>query len=364
MLGLTVSSTNNQSVGPVVSPSDLHPLYQTQSQEASLDLNNQFAKIIALLKADIEIYYTNFQEAFVNYVNSNSNLRKMANTLNLTSRSQRSEKVQLTEGDYNNKQEKYTQELIQIMKEGHSLLLRIRSQLTGQNITTKFIIKFNDQFYEVDEDSIPLDYTLSQYGGGTVSNPFSLAYEISADMLTNAKLLKDDNNISTSDIWSKINEVKPGYLKLKEAYWKAQGQDRVYKNIYFDSKDAEIYERYRSQRGQGLANLTPQKYFDLRAEIGRSHTPFYKSGDIGLTQMKFVNLDKSKTATINFTRLSLLRDRLQQLLNIFSNSSLELMKNQLINFFTEKESPYMDKVTLVTNSEAKKMIEKLFINLT
>lgn len=363
MINLKMSINNNQNLDPIISTSDLHPLYQNVSQDASLDLKEQFSQIILSLRSEAEGYCWRFDEAFNQYVSSNSNLSKMANTLN-PQRKERSKKVSLTEGDYNNKENRYVQQLILVMKEGHALLLKIRSQLTGQTISTKFIVQMDGKFYEIEENSINLSYILSQYGGGTISNPFSLAYEIDAEMLKTQKLLNRNTEISDSDIWQKISEVKPGYLELKKQYWKSTtGQIREYKNIYYDSKDAEIYERYRSQRGKGLSDLTPQKYFELRAEISKSHTPFYKLGDVGLTQMKFVNLDKAKNATINFARLSLIRDRFRQLVQILSESP-DKMKDKLINFFTEQESAVTDTTSTIINNEAKDMIEKLFKNLT
>jgi hypothetical protein len=65
------------------------------------------------------------------------------------------------------------------MLKGHSLLLNIRTVLTGQIITTKFIVQTDNGFYEIDEASIPsMNLVLSTFGGGTVSNPFSLAYQL------------------------------------------------------------------------------------------------------------------------------------------------------------------------------------------
>lgn len=363
MINLKMSSNSNQDLDPIISASDLHPLYQSASQDGSLDLKEQFNQIILGLRSEAEGYCSRFDEAFNQYVSSNSNLSKMANTLN-PQRKERSKKVSLVEGDYNNKENRDVQQLILVMKEGHALLLKIRSQLTGQTIATKFIVQLDGKFYEIEENSIVLNYMLSQYGGGTISNPFSLAYQIDAEMLKTQQLLNRNTEISDSDIWQKISEIKPGYLELKKQYWNSTtGQTREYKNIYYDSKDAEIYERYRSQRGKGLSDLTPQKYFDLRAEIGKSHTPFYKLGDVGLTQMKFVNLDKAKNATINFARLSLIRDRLRQLVQILSESP-DIMKDKLINFFTEQESAVTDTTSTIMNNAAKDMIKKLFQNLT
>jgi hypothetical protein len=42
---------------------------------------------------------------------------------------------------------------------------------------------------------------LSKYRAGTVSNPFSLAYQLSEEMLQAAEVLKEENEITKTDIW-------------------------------------------------------------------------------------------------------------------------------------------------------------------
>jgi hypothetical protein len=54
-----------------------------------------------------------------------------------------------------------------------------------------------------------------------------------------AKKISDKNTI-----WSIIASLKRPYLDDKKAEWAAKGIHREYPNIFFDSKDAEIYELY------------------------------------------------------------------------------------------------------------------------
>lgn len=67
------------------------------------------------------------------------------------------------------------------------MLLQMRTAFTGQIINTKFVVKTDDNFYTIDEHALnkTLPMVLSTYGGGTISNPFSVAYQL------NKKLLDD-----------------------------------------------------------------------------------------------------------------------------------------------------------------------------
>jgi hypothetical protein len=90
-----------------------------------------------------------------------------------------------------------------------------------------------------------MDYVLSRFGADTVSNPVTLAYVMTRDILQ--QLIKDGKATKISDkvnVWNVISSLKRPYLDDKKAMWAARGVKKEYPNIFFDSKDAEIYELY------------------------------------------------------------------------------------------------------------------------
>lgn len=318
-----------------------------------------YTQVILPLRSSVEGYTAEFNASVEAYMRENSVLRKMKNSLITNSRN--NSEIKLDKNKYQNNK-KSTQELMSTMLRGHSLLLQVRKVLTNQEINTKFIIQIDNKVYQIDEKQIDANLILSGYGGGTVSNPFSLAYQIDLDMLKSYKLLTEDNEITKTDIWQQIISLKRPYLDEKKAYWASKNIIRDYPNIFFDSKDAEIYELYTQQRD--IKELDLSQYTLLRKQMGGGGgyaTPFYKMGDIASTQVKFFNLSKnSKVATVNFARFSLLRDRLRQLSQILSETNPQTMKEQLINFFTENEINVTQTISKEFNRVAKDTIEGLF----
>lgn len=317
-----------------------------------------YLQTILPLSIAVNTYTNEFDQAVNDYMRENSVLRKMKNSLDTNSRN--SNKISgLTRGKYQNNK-KSTQKLMATMLKGHSLLMQIRETLTGQSINTKFIIQVDGKFYQIKESQIDPNLVLSKFGGGTVSNPFSLAYQIDLQMLQDCQLLKEENEITNTDIWQTIYSLKRPYLDEKSKI-----THREYPNIFFDSKDAEIYELYAQQTGN-IPELTLSEYAALRKEMGGGGgyaTPFYKLGDIGSVQVKYFNLSKSqKNATVNFARFSLLRDRLRQLNEILLLANPLDMKQALISFFTEKEDNISIKAQISKefNKAAQEAISQLF----
>lgn len=292
-------------------------------------------------------------------MSANNVIRKMKASLNPT-RGQLIENTGLTKDRYSNNK-RATTELKKVMQEGHDLLLSIRQQLTGQNISTKFIVQVGDKMYQIDEQKIQSNLIL-QARESTISNPFSLAYEIDAEMLKAQGLLNEENEITNIDIWQQMLALKPDYLEYKKEYWAQKGIHREYKNIYFDSKDAEIYELYQQQRA--TAPLQLSDYISLRQNLGGGGgyaTPFFKLGDIGNIQIKFFKLtNQQKTAAADFARFSLIRDKFKQLDMIFSMTNIDEIKKALISFYTENEANISDEISKAFNKEAKEVIENVF----
>lgn len=345
-------------VSDVISSDIIDEVYSIGTNDAADWHSSEFYRQTILpLSIEVNSYTHEFNEAVNDYMRENSVLRKMKNSLNTNSRD--SSKIGLTRGKYQNNK-KATQQLISTMLKGHSLLKQVREILTGQSINTKFIIQVDEKFYQVKESQIDPNLILSKFGGDTVSNPFSLAYQIDLQMLKDCKILQEENEISNIDILQTIYSLKRPYLDEK-----SKTTHREYPNIFFDSKDAEIYELYAQQTGN-IPELDLSEYTMLRKELGGGGgyaTPFYKLGDIGSIQVKYFNLSKGqKNTTVNFARFSLLRDRLRQLNEILLLSNPLDMKQELISFFTEKEENISIKTQISRefNKAAQEAINQLF----
>ena len=326
------------------------------TNEVSHQTAKQFQQsVIYPLKQQVTNYRNEFESAFKEYMIENSMLAQMESTLH-PEKNQRNKKIENFSSKYYKNNKQSTQHLIRTMLKGHELLLEIRERLTGQTITTKFIIQSKGEMYAIDSSQLDMmNLALSKYGGGTISNPFSLAYSLSEEMGNLASLLNDDNKITKKDIWQQIWDAKDRYFDLKQN--EHNDPNRQYKKFY-DSKDAEIYERY-VQQTENDFELTGEKYYKLRQDIGKSNTTFYKMGDVGSVQIKFFNLDARRNSLVNFTRFSLLRDKLRRLEQILSED-LATMSTDLINFFTEKENKITDSASAFFNEEVKTAILNLF----
>lgn len=341
-------------------------MYQKGIELASQQSAQEFYNSTILpLQLATEAYCLEFDSAVKKYMKDNSVLSKMKNSLN-PSQSTRSDKIGLSRGKYQNNK-KSTQELMSVMLQGHSLLQQIRSALTGMTITTKFIVQVDNKFYEIDEKKIDSNLVLSTFGGGTESNPFSLAYNIDIEMLKEAKLLNEDSEVDKGYIYETIRNLKKPYLDWKKEQWADRGVVKNYDKIFFDSKDAEIYELYAQQTGMEPLELS--QYIELRQTLGGGGgyaSAFYKSGDVGSVQVKFFNLNKSgKNATVNFARFSLLRDKLRKLNEILKERNLNLLKQGLLDFFTEnKKYSSLEQMSNAFNQASKEAINELFKNFT
>ena len=328
------------------------------SDVSSVDAHDLFLNIIEPLRIAVHSYRDEFNVAVNDYMMSNNLLRQMRDTLSPSQRA-RTDTVEINKKKLNNGK-KATKNLIATMEKGHSLLLRMRESLTGQQISTKFMIAHGGKVYLIDEANVPTKLVLSQFGGGTVSNPFSLAYQIDVELMKNREFLEKAEEISTTDIWQQIYNLKRPYLDEKS---KITG--KKYPNIFYDSKDAEIYELYAQQK---KTDLTLSDYSSLRASMGGGGgyaSPFYKIGDVGSIQVKYFNLKKgTRNSTVNFARFSLLRDRFRELEEILSKNDIQEIGQSLMEFFTEKETNISQTVTQDVNNLAKKEFAQLFGLLT
>lgn len=339
-------------------------LFQLGIQEISqIDANDLFTNFIFPYQQKINAYIILFNQSVEDFGRINRILKKMKQSLNVQ-KELRSKNIVLSEIRYTN-HKKATEKMKTVMAMGHSLLLEIREQITQQQINTKFMIDIEGKVYLVDESKIKdLSLVLSSFGAGTISNPFSLAYQLDASIENFLKTLVQQNEaeiISDDDIWKTIWIRKIDYLQQKSI------KNKKKYIPFYNSKDAEIYMLYKGNPpggGEDLATLTVDRYAQLRASLGGGGgyaSPFYKVGDIGLTQVKYfkIHYDEQETA-VNYTRFSLLRDKFKQLSSIFNQNNIENIGQDLLEFFTEKEKNISEKITQKVNEEAKQNIRKYF----
>ena len=331
-------------------------------QEISKEHSEQiYSTIINPLKNRVSFYNKKFNIAATEWTLSNSTLAQWSDNILNPTKKERGIKLP-GKRDYLKNSEQ-TLNLIEVMKEGHDLLLDIRKQLTGQTISTKFFVSYEGKTYEIDERDAQIEYTLSRFGADTISNPVSLAYNLTVEVLQDLIKEAKAKEITTEDIWSQIYSLKVPYLEQKKAEWAAKGVKREYPNVFFDSKDAEIYELFNQQKNiqkeQGILNL--ETYTSLRKGMGGGGgyaSPFYKKGDVGSVQVKYFNIKKNQVNTsVNFARFSLLRDQMRNLENILNDSDLGSVANNLIKFFTETNKKYVtEKIDIAFNEAAEKAI--------
>lgn len=336
-------------------------MYKTGIDPVTNQASYDFGSVLRDFKDVVSSYQRQYEKDFNDFIRENSMLEKMKNSLNPTEN--RSDKIGIKDSDIQNFNES-TKRFAETMHYGHSLLLKMREILTGTKINTKFIVAWNGEYYQVDEEKISPELILTTYGGNTVSNPFSLAYSLSVENESLMNQLNEQNKI-TDKIFNGINLFEEIWnCKLEYLSQLEQQNNRKY-YAYWNSKDSEIYELLKQEIESNMfVSLTTDRYIALRKGMGGGGgyaTPFYKAGDIGDTQIKFVSLQNvNKMASVNFARFSLLRDRFVELNKILSNGAKNEILNGLKAFFTEKESLITEPINKIYNQRMKEEIDKWF----
>jgi hypothetical protein len=340
--------------------------YKIGTDEESQEIAYDASQMISDFRNTVSNYRNKFETDFNEYTMANSVMRKMKNSLTVSEDiGSRSSHIAITLKQVNNNK-RATTNFIKTMQLGHSLLLQMRETLTGQNIKTKFMIEYEGKIYQVYEDDIQdyIQLTLSRFGGQTVSNPFSLAYQIDAEVLAAQGILNEQNLIENAvesiNLYQTILDLKPEYLKRK-----SEITGREYPNIFWDSKDGEILEQLQQEATlEGYCSIDIDRYESLRKLLGGGGgyaTPFYKLGDIGSVQVKFFKFkNNGNVANVNFARFSLLRDRFKQLDELLSDPTKresDIMEG-LQSFFTEKEALISSEISQRLNQEAKESFKQ------
>ena len=334
--------------------------YRIGTQDEAKSVAYDASAMIQDFREVVDNYCQKFDQDFNEYIHDNSLVRKMKNVLN-PEEGQRGNAIYVSNKELT-RNRRATEQFASTMLLGHSLLNQMRETLTGQVIRTKFMIEYDGEYYEVYEDEIQ-DYVkiaIDRYRGqSTVSNPFSLAYQLDAEVLKNAGILKEENkmdDMQSVDLFQQIWDLKPAYLEYKSSITHKQ-----YPNIFFDAKDSEIVELLQQEALEyGYMSIGLARYIQLRKSMGGGGgyaSAFYKIGDIGSTQVKFFKFKKqSGVVNVNFARFSLLRDRFRELRDILGQSSENDIMKGLEEFFTEKESNVSDRMSTIFNRKAKESI--------
>lgn len=256
-------------------------------------------------------------------------------------------------------------DFIRTLEKGNILLEYIRKTLTGQIITTNFTVKGSEnEIYFAEKSEVPYRLILSTYGASG-NNFVSLAYSVDVDAAIKAfqdSINKDMYKITGTDIYSRIMQVKDGYLEdLKQ-----KNPEKTKSYIpRFDSTDAEIFDLMSQRLKTGDLNvlnraLTVSTYRKMRKEMG-GHGGYRTSqtqlGDIGLIQDKLISQQANQ---VNFARQTLIRGRFAELDKALSTANPTEIKNTFLRLFTEKQSRIGDNISKMVNREAVKMIREAF----
>lgn len=343
----------------VVSTEDIAPALHSGLQNVSVLVGREInAEVINIIKQEVVAYQQEFNKVVMDMGRKNSMARQLAKSLRPTSRG-----AAMYLDNARMRNQISVQDLMTTMYIGHELLLKIRQVFTGQQIQTKFLIKFDGKLYEIDEENVPLNLILSQYGGTDQSNPMNLAYSLDKTLVEELIKTQQAKELQSNLDWgNQIWALKPEYLKNKSAE-----TGRKY-TPFWNSKDAEIYYLLTLQEEQGRTEkLALEEYANYRAQMGGGggyRSTFFKVGDVGKYQIKSFNFDTKggKSRETNFIRFSLLRDRFNDLANIFNTLSGRDLGLALQKFFTEtdKNLEKSDEITQKFNEEAKEAFSKIF----
>lgn len=320
--------------------------YKIAREEEAEYVGLNTSQLINDIAIRVKKYNELFDSSFNEYMRKNSVIRKLQNSL--TPNGNKRETVAISNKELH-KNKTATMNFINTMDIGHSLLLQMRETLTGQKIKTRFFIEADNKIYQISEEEIEnIEKGLSLYSGKTVSNPFSLAYELDIEVLRSTGVLREENLIFNDsflpvDIYNDLlSIIKPEYLESKS---KVTG--REYPNVFFDSKDIEIIELLRQElERDGTCSIDVSKYQSLRKKMGGGGgyaSPFYKIGDVGSVQVKFFKFkNNTKKATVNYARFSLLRDKFRYLETSLEQEDQTKIINDLLTFFTETDKNVLE----------------------
>lgn len=350
---------------------EVNPLTLNQKQQI---IEDSFGKIAQLNAENISLFLAKLQIAIKQYlIEYNTNWKLFEQSFQLMNKiSELKDNTENLNSSYmqlRNQQgnKEYAERFIQTLEKGNFLLEYIRSMLTGQNIITNFTIKNNnDEIYYVDKSQASYKLVLSTYGASG-NNFVSLAYKI--DIPATIQELKNsaygiNNNITGTDIYSRIMQIKDEYLKDLEKKAIMRGQKKSYIPRY-DSTDAEIFDLLKQRLESGDIQslnraLTLSTYQKMRRTMGGRggyRTSSTQLGDIGLTQDKMVTQQINR---VNFARQTLIYNRFKDMDTALSSLDKNTIKQMFLSLFTEKQSRVGDNISKAVNSEAKKLIKDLF----
>lgn len=366
MIDYTIRATANNSVFKQVVPSsEIQRVYEIGENDLSDAVVSNLSPQLANIALRVNSYCLAFDQTVQEMARANGFKRQAMKSLSMSS----SNKKKVYWGNAAIKNIDSVHKFMNLMYQGHALLSDIREELTGQHITTKFIISFEEHLYVVDEKDIAPNLILTSFGAGTEANPVSLAYEINRDLLEAIKEYKtmDLEDMSTQMAIEVTKQAKWEWLTEK----KFPTMPHAMIKQWWDNKDSEVYEWVIQSKKDYVSS---SEYDTQRKSAGggpgKINTPFFKMGDVGTTQVKYFNLDKDSKQSAAFIRFNILNKKLKKLNQIFINNcnNPEKLKNALKNFFTfndtSKNVPkaIQDEVNKEANRLAREGIDKFFSN--
>lgn len=257
-------------------------------------------------------------------------------------------------------------DFIRTLEKGNYLLEYIRQLLTTQTIATNFTVKSDSDIYYADKSQVSYKLVLSTFGASG-NNFVSLAYDVNIDAtikLLQSSIESERNKVTGTDIYTRIMQVKDGYLIDLERKAAARGQTKDYPRRY-DATDAEIFDlmkqRLENSDISSLSHaLTVSTYRKMRKEMGGRggyRTSSTQLGDVGLIQDKMVSQAINR---VNFARQTLIYNRFKELDLILKSANMTQIKNAFLRMFTEKQQRVGDNISRAANKEAINIIKSLF----
>ena len=249
---------------------------------------------------------------------------------------------------------KSVEEFIRVLEKGKIVLEYIRQFLTGQKIKTEFILRTSDNnIISTNSDNVSYSYVLSTYGASG-NNYVSLAYHLDSTIGQTISNLREDRNKKIINIANKIGKKEVDYNVIQQKMLAVK--EKIYKTVYFDSKDAEIFYKLLNTPST-IKNLTPTIYKKYRSQMGGGggiKTTALQAGDIGDTQIKLFS-----NRTVNVMRQTMIIDTFKKLDQELIIRDKKRFKDFLYQNFTSKNKNTDFSIDKAFSTEARKGIDQI-----
>ena len=246
-------------------------------------------------------------------------------------------------------QEEAFTDLLETCINGVILIENFRKDLTGQDITTKFVfVDSNNQIHILNTSQLTniIEKTISfDRGKSTITNPFQLSYQIQ-DLQKELVNIQEEND----EFRKRAQEASQEILLLK--------QRRNFKQQYLkiDSKDAEII-LFMAQTGKTKYWLS-KNYFKWhpfqKATYYGYNTPWTQGGDAGKIQSKLLAYNNSKQEIVyaKFSTIDSTTASIVQALEINDLAKLQQL-------YVEEAEKATNNLNKALDTEATKIFKRL-----